>query len=102
MKKQKFVSWTKLFNSSLKKIIDDDVSIMSFSRSVEVLMADGTKIVGYIESNAPSYEDTYILTYEKKPRTPEMTVKELIDIVTGKERTKISELPKNTKFNLLG
>ena len=99
---QKFVSWTTLFNSSFKKIIDDDINMMSFSRSVEVLMPDKTKIVGYVESNTPSYKDTYIFTYEKRKRTPEMTAKEIVDNVIRKARIRVDELPKNTKFSLLG
>lgn len=99
---QKFVSWAKLFNSSFKKIIDDDINIMFFSRSVEVLMPDKTRIVGYVESNTPSYKDTYIFTYEKRKRTPEMTAKEQVDIVINKARVRIDELPKETKFSLLG
>lgn len=101
-KKQSFASWTTLFNSKLKKDIDDNISIMSVSRSVEVLMPDNTKIVGYIESNTPSYKDSYVLTYEKKDRTPEMTARQLIDAVIDKTRVRIDELPKGTKFSLLG
>jgi hypothetical protein len=108
-KKSKFVSFSNLFNSSIKKIVDDNISIMTFFKGVEILLPDKRKIAGYVESTTPSYKDNYIFvcdkenwTSEVKKSRDEMTPKELVHSAFFKKRIRVDELPKNTKFMLLG